>query len=1048
MNHELRLTAEKIRSRIETIRHFRFLSRKPIERFRFARLPDAGSKPDLDGDDASWPRLDWNSYWAGSDTHFVLRSRIRVPAAGGRPVGLHLPIGEGKDGFLHPEALLYVDGCPVASTNRFHRIVRLDSRYCDGRTRRIALHGWTGLAGWPPDPDDKSGIMLETCAIVQLDETLERFVTLAGVALESSELIDENRPEKYRILNALDAAFLTLDTREPIGMAFRESVPRALATLEAGLAEAGSPLPVTLHAIGHAHMDVAYLWPIPEIRQKNARTYANVLRLMEAFPAFRFSHTQPQLYKFTEEDFPGIFEEIRHRVSEGRWEILGGMWVEPDANIPGGEALVRQLLLGRRYFRERFGDAESPVLWLPDTFGFPASLPQLMKLAGLRYFVTSKLGWNQYNRMPSSTTRWRGVDGSEVIAHFLTTPRPVRHLPFPTNYKSDLSAAEVFGTWTNSSTKESIFELPICYGYGDGGGGPNEELVRKARSFSRMPGVPQVRFSSAREFFAALEAAGPGLPDWDGELYMEGHRGVLTTQGWIKRANRKAEVALHNAEALRVMAGQSGMPGDLARAWELLCLNQFHDILAGTAISRVFEDARRDFGEIDRLTSEGIERSLERLGMRGPAGARWLLANLAPCIQRALVELDAPGITSESLVDLATGSALRTQPLGSGVLVELPEMPPYSCAYLGTGEAVPEPGTGPTARSEGGGFILENEHLRIEFDRHGHVRRVYDKPFRREVLKPGGAGNELWAFEDRPVSWDAWDIDAFLEDRGERIGDLEAMEPVENGPLRAAVRLVRPFRNSTIVQKIMLARGSRRVDFETSVDWRERHTLLKAAFPVDIRAPSATYEIQWGEFERPTHRNTRWDFARFEVAAHKWVDLSEGNYGVALLNDCKYGHDVCGDMMRISLIRSPTMPDPRSDQGHHRFTYSLLPHAGNARRIVRDEAHGLNNPPVACRISDSSGPGTGRPFVSCDAPNVVVETLKPAEDGDGFVLRLYEAERIRGPARLDFDVAIDRVCNCDLLENNTGKIDVTGNRISIDLRPFEIRTLRCIPVRG
>ena len=1047
MSHALRLTASKIRSRIEVLRKYRFLSWEPIDRFRFMRLPDARSKPDLDGDDTSWPQLEWNSYWAGAGTHFLLRSTICVSAEDGASFGLHLPLGESADGYIHPEALLYIDGRPIASTNRHSRTIRLDPEHCDGRPHRIALHGWTGLSGWGPDPADMSKIMLSTCAIVRLDDALARFITLSSAALDSSELIDENRPEKYRILNALDAAFLVLDTREPIGQGFRSSVPEALVKLEAGLAEAGAPLPVTLHAIGHAHMDIAYLWPIAEIRQKNARTYANVLRLMDAVPEFRFSHSQPQLYRYTEEDFPELFARIKDRVRDGRWEVLGGMWVEPDANIPGGEALVRQLLLGRRYFRDRFGDAESPVLWLPDTFGFPASLPQLMKLAGLTYFVTNKLGWNQYNRMPSSTTRWRGIDGSEVIAHFLTTPRVVRHLPFPTNYKSDLSAEEVFGTWTNSSTKESLWDLPICYGYGDGGGGPNEELVRKAQSYDRMPAMPRVRFSTVREFFAALEATAPSLPDWDGELYMEGHRGVLTTHGWIKRANRKAEIALHNAEAARVMAGQPGMPSELTRAWELLCLNQFHDILAGTSIGKVFDDARRDFCEIDRLVNGVTGKSLERLESRVADGSRWLIANLSPCTQTALIELDETERSAGPLKDLVTGSALATQEIETGVLVELSAMPPYSCVCVGAGETSPACQTGSFVKSAGDGHVLENELLRLEFDARGLLRRVHDKENRREVFQPGSIGNDLQVFEDRPISWDAWDIDAFFEDRGESIEGLRSIDVIESGPLRASLRIERSFRDSTIVQDVMLARGSRRVDFRTRVEWRERHALMKVAFPVDIRSQSATCEIQWGEIDRPTHRNTSWDHARFEVAAHKWVDLSEGNYGVALLNDCKYGHDVAKGTLRISLLRSPVMPDPDSDQGSHEFNYSLLPHADRSRRTVRSEAHGLNNPPVVHRVSKPVASDPPKPFVTCDSPNVIIETLKPAEDGDGFIVRLYEAERCRGSVTIGFGNEIGRAFLCDLQEKEVGEVNVTDNRIMIDLGPFEIVTLRCVPHR-
>ena len=406
----------------------------------------------------------------------------------------------------------------------------------------LLLHGWTGLTGWPPDPSDRSRLFLKECAVIDVDTALRDFLLLAETALDLAGEIGEDRPEKHGILSALDAAFLVLDTRDPMEDAFRASVAHAAERLRDGLERAGAPLDITLHGIGHAHMDVAYLWPVAQIRQKNARTYSNVLRLMERHPDFRFSHSQPQLYAWTETDYPEIFEQIRVRVAEGRWEILGGMWVEPDANMPGPEALVRQIQLARRYCESRFGEgAETPVLWLPDTFGFPGCLPQLMVQAGLRWFVTNKVNWNQYNQMPASTTWWEGIDGTRVLAQFLTTPRDVQHLPFPTNYKSDLSAEEVVGTWTRSTIKDRVRDLPIAYGYGDGGGGPTDDLIGKLHAYGKMPGAPRLEPSTVRRFFETLEEKGPALPVWRGEVYLEGHRGVLTGNGRIKRANRKAE---------------------------------------------------------------------------------------------------------------------------------------------------------------------------------------------------------------------------------------------------------------------------------------------------------------------------------------------------------------------------------------------------------------------------------------------------------------------------------------------------------------------------
>nr|MDJ0822634.1 hypothetical protein [Paracoccaceae bacterium] len=410
MSHRLRLTAEKIAQRLRLIAPHVARARVPIDRFVLETLADATVAPDplLCAKEAPGEVLEWNSYWGEQNLHFALRSRFSVPRKWQNPA-LHLPLGVAGDIFTHPEALLYIDGRPHASADRYHHTVELPKALADGKPHALLLHGWTGLTGWPPDPTDRSRLFLKACAVVDIDRELQSFITLAETALDLSEAFHDNRPEKHAILSALDAAFLTLDTRDPMEDGFRASVGPAAERLMQGIEQAGPPLDITLHGVGHAHMDVAYLWPIAQIRQKNARTYSNVLRLMERHPQFHFSHTQPQLYAWTEDDYPEVFEAIQTRVAEGRWEVLGGMWVEPDANMPGPEALVRQITLARRYCESRFGEgAETPVLWLPDTFGFPGCLPQLMVQAGLRWFVTNKVNWNQYNQMPASTTWWEG----------------------------------------------------------------------------------------------------------------------------------------------------------------------------------------------------------------------------------------------------------------------------------------------------------------------------------------------------------------------------------------------------------------------------------------------------------------------------------------------------------------------------------------------------------------------------------------------------------------------------------------------------------------
>ncbi|MEO0387584.1 MAG: glycoside hydrolase family 38 C-terminal domain-containing protein [Pseudomonadota bacterium] len=993
MTHENRFTAEKIAQRLKLIQPFVFRNRQALAPFSLLPLANARVPPPLDADQDGWARIPHNSYWGRQDLNFIMRSHFTVPRDWRGNLALHLPLGEAGDIFTHPEALVYIDGRPIASADRYHHTVPLPEQLHDGQRHQIALHGWTGLAAWPPNPDSTEQLYMETCRLVTRDRPTQFFLWLANAALGTARELLDRRSERHNILTALDAAFLALDTRDPIGDAFYDSVPPALALLRRELARAGTPQDVMLHAIGHAHMDVAYLWPVAQVRHKVARTSSNALRLMDEYPSFRFSNSQAALYAFLEADYPQIFQRIQMAVARGQWEVMGGMWVEPDVNLAGSEALVRQLVLARRYFRQRFGEAETPILWLPDTFGFPWSLPQLAKQAGITWFCTNKMNWNQTNRMPSSTCWWQGIDGTRILAHVLTTPREVQHLPFPTNYKSDLSAREVLGTWEHSTAKQAVRNLPICFGYGDGGGGPTEGLIQTAKAYAAMPGMPKLKMSSIEEAFNAIADEADTLPTWNDELYMEGHRGVFTSNGWIKRANRKAEIALHEAEALAVLYGHTV---DLTDAWQRLCLNQFHDILTGTAIREVFEDAAQDYA--------AIETACDTANAPVPLGEDFVV-NTAPYPVKPLVE-------------------------AQGALHQMPEIPAYAARPLSAAVA-PTPGL--SLRRAGDRHVLENAHIRAEIDAAGRIARLFDKQASREVLS--APGNEFQIYEDRPLVWDAWDIDPFYEDRPSHLGPAAALEIVETGPHRAALCVVHRFGGSEIVQHIRLTSAAHHLEFHTQVDWHETHTLLKVAFPTTILSPRATFDIQWGHIERPTHRNTSWDAAKFEVCAHRWADLSDGGYGVALLNDCKYGYDVRDRVLRLSLIKSATMPDIGADQGAHVFTYALLPHAGPWQRTVPAVAAGLNH---GIRLA---GTAPRAPVLAFDAPNLVIETLKPADSGAGVVLRVFEAERKETTSTLRLPDWVRRATLCDLLETPETALEIVDGAVSLSLSAFQIATL-------
>ncbi|MFN8420852.1 MAG: alpha-mannosidase, partial [Anaerolineae bacterium] len=1042
MLHTVRWTLNKITKRLALIEPYVYKRRAPIGAFRYKTLSGPLEPPPIgaDVDDSTWTIIPPNTYWGTWVTDFIIRTDFRVPAEwdAESQLALFLPLGNSGD-FSHPEALAYIDGQPYASADRHHHEILLPQRYHDGKTHALALHGWTGLGGYDaPNIDPHTRLYLRECFVVQIDTPTRELIAAARASLQVVKQLDDNDPIKGHIFNALDDSFKLLDTRDPLGTeAFYSSVPAALAALKAGLLQAGAPMDVDIVGIGHAHIDVAWLWTLGQTVRKSGRTFSNVLRLMEQFPDYRFSQSQPQLYQYVEQHYPEIFEQIKARVQEGRWEPMGGTWVEPDCNAIGAESLARQFLLGRRYFRQHFGDADTPVLWLPDTFGYSWALPQLIKQAGMKYFVTHKMSWNQYNSMPHQMLWWQGLDGTRILTYFLTTPEG-GWLLNATTYNSEMTGPQLFGTWKNFRQKEVHNELIIVYGHGDGGGGPTREMLETVQQLGDHPGAPRVRPGTVNEFMERLETEiSPELPVWNGELYFEYHRGTYTSQSRNKWHNRKSEVLLHDAEFLAAWAALLAdyqYPQDtLTKAWELVCLNQFHDILPGSSIGEVYVDSARDYQTIRELATGVRDSAITALQMLLPASTVTAINALSFAGTRIGL-LDGTLSADTHLVD-GHGNSLIAQQVETGTLVEVPDLAPYSVTAL-----IEKQGTAPsksalTVAQNGDQIVLENELILVHIDTNGELTRVYDKTANREVLAPNATANSLLAFEDRPMDFDAWDIDIFYEDRSEKITGVESIAIVEQGPLRVAVEIKRSYRDSRIHQKIYLYRNSRRLDFETWIDWHEHHTLLKVAFPVQIMSPLATFDVQWGNVQRPTHRNTSWDWARFETCAHKWADLSEGNYGVAILNDCKYGHDIYDNVLRLTLLKSATNPDPQADQGEHRMTYSLLPHQGDWRDGVVSAAYDLNDPLILRRGTENGTSTSLGSLVSVDAPNVIIETVKRAEDGNGIIVRLYEHQRNRGKITISTSFALAEAYHCNLLEENQNALTVQEHSLELEVTP-------------
>lgn len=1054
MSHAFRWTAQKILKRLSLIEPLVYIQQQAIEPFRYITLESPLQEPPVEMgiDDSAWEVIQPHSYWGAWKTNFAMRSHFQIPAtwAADAPIALYLPMGDSGD-FSHPESLAYIDGKARASSDRHHHEIRLPDSLRDDQPHLLALHGWTGLGGWS-EAEPRTQPYMRECAVAQIHQPTRDLMVATRTALEVAKVLGESHPATAKLYDALDAAFQTLDTRDPLGTpAFYESVPDALDVLQRGIAGAGAPLDVDIIGAGHAHIDVAWLWTLGQTRRKAGRTFSNVLRLMEQFPEFTFTQSQPQLYQYTLETYPEIFTQIKQRVEEGRWELIGGTWVEPDCNTIGAESLARQFLLGRAFFRKHFDTEDTPLLWLPDTFGYSWALPQLMKQAGIDYFVTHKMSWNQYNQMPEQMLWWQGLDGTRILTYFLTTPEGDTYLPHATTYNALMSVEQAFGTWKNFRQKGIHNELLMAYGYGDGGGGPTREMLENMSALAQFPGAPRVRPGTAREFMDRLaEDAADKLPVWNGEFYLEYHRGTFTSQSRNKRSNRKSEFLLHDAEFLAAWASLNtdyAYPHEtFQQAWELVCLNQFHDILPGSSIGEVYADSARDYETIAQLGHSALEGAITALAHMLPSGADLIAIN-PTSFGRARIGLFSEALADgQQIIDGKTGAALMTQAVEDGTLLELPDTAPYALAALQLGEAAAITFPNELIIEETPeGIVLENGLVRVVFNRQGEITRLWDKEAGRDVLPEGAAANVLLAFEDRPMQFDAWDIDVYYEDRTERISNIESLRIIETGPLRAGFEIRHRYRNSTIVQRVSLQRGSKQIDFDTWVDWHEQHILLKAAFPLNILSPLATFDVQWGNVQRPTHRNTSWERARFETCAHKWVDLSESNYGAALLNDCKYGHDVLDNVIRLTLLKSATSPDPHADQGEHRMTYSLLPHTGDWRNGVVPAAYHLNNPLIVRRTAGGkAAEQSADSFVRVDSPNAVIETVKQAQDGNGVIVRLYEDQRARGKVTLSTGFPLAAVYRCNLLEENEAQLEIDGQSVSFELTPYQIMTLRLV----
>lgn len=989
---------------------------------------------EAEADTASWEDFDCKTmHWYGLDRHYWFKTTYKVPEElDGKRMWLHVKtqIDEWDDA-KNPQFLLFVNGVVTQGIDMNHREVFLCEQAKAGDELVLELQAYTGIL------HKEFNLIVE---MQEVDDRIEKLYYDLWVPVAAFSRMEEDDKNRRDIENILNKTVNFLDLRTPYSKEFYETLQEASDYIDEALySDMAGYKDVIATCIGHTHIDVAWWWTVAQTREKVGRSFATVLKLMEEYPNYKFMSSQPQLYAFLKERYPELYEQVKERIKENRWEPEGGMWVEADCNLTSGESLVRQFMHGKRFFKEEFG-LDNKILWLPDVFGYSGALPQIMKKCGIDYFMTTKLAWNQFNKIPYDTMMWKGIDGTEVLTHLITTlgvSQPIKD--FFTTYNGMLHPDAIMGGWMRYQNKDINNDILVSYGYGDGGGGPTREMLETSiRMEKGVKGIPTVRQEFARTYFEELKERVEGnnrLPVWEGELYFEYHRGTLTSMARNKRSNRKSELSLMDLELLSVLTQDKlAYPEEeLDAMWKKVLLNQFHDILPGSSIQEVYEVTKEEYAQLAEQLTAMTEERIKAIAGTGEA------VTIFNTTGKERDDVAVLGTCSADFLLDEDGNKYPVQQTKDGAVAYVKNLPSKGYKTLTKGNGALEEEKKP--------FTLVNDHqletpfFTVKLDDQGMFTSIFDKENDREVVQEGQRANLIRMYEDKPIYFDNWDIDIYYTEKYWDVDGVERMEWTEVGPVRAVLEIERKASNSTIWQKIIFYAESRRIEFSTHVDWKEHQTLLKVHFPIAVHTDEATFDVQFGNLTRKTHQNTSWDVARFESCGQKWMDLSEGHYGVSLLNDCKYGHSVKDSNMALTLIKSGIEPNPTTDQEEHDFTYAIYPHAEGWRQAgTVAEAYKLNQP----LLVEEGTSGGEFSFASVDSSNVILETIKKAEDKDGIVLRMYESENSYTKAKLTVHTSFEKAYICNLLEETEEEASVSGNEITVVLKPYEVVTVKVV----
>lgn len=988
----------------------------------------------------NWPQIEGDFAWGTPEGHHWFAGEIAVPAAdkGITPYLKLIAKNEILLGRTDPQCQVYLDGQICQAFDGFHRELYLP------QAQRAAGRATIHINAYTAEIERQLGVALVWCE--QHDAAADLYYDLA-ISFEAAIRLDENDARRHHLFNVIDRALNSLDLRAR-DASFSASVEAALEIAQNAFdQETHAP---TISAVGHTHIDVAWLWPISQTREKMVRSMSTACKLMDEYPDFVFMYNQCILFDWLKQDAPDLFERIKKHVKSGQFEIEGAMWLEPDVNIISGESLVRQILRGVKFQQDEFG-LTPRVLWLPDTFGYTAAIPQLMAQTGLDIFVTSKCSWNDTNRMPNDTFEWQGIDGTNVTAYLITaqTDDKGHRGDHRTDYGPHLDVSSTVGAWNRYEPKALNQNVLVPFGHGDGGGGPCKVMLENAKRMEKgVPGLPKVKLEGIRPYFDRLRQtianSDTPFPRWVGELYLEYHRGTLTSLAKNKRNNAAGEHILRELELLSVLAKLNGhdIEADLAEIdelWKILMLNQFHDILPGTSIPQVYIDSDADYADLfDR--GEALRQTLSPLAFE----AQTQLLNSQGVVRKnALVQFKAD--TTATAVDFGYGArALQAVHRANGQRLQVAPIEQIAPFARQTATTAPKAAY-QIAELSIDQHHLENAFLRVEVANNGEITSIFDKRARRELLRKGSVGNQLKVYQDKPLNWDAWDIDWFYEEKSWSIDTAAKIEVIETGPHRAALRIERAYNQSRLVQIISLQVDARQVEFDFYADWQESQSLLKAEFDFDVVSDQIKSQIQFGHVTRPTHRNTSWDQARFEASMHRWVAFEETDFAIGVLNDCKYGYSATDTHFGLTLIKSGIYPHPTADQEEHLCRYAIMvsddPHPVVAiNQQALDFACPLQvHAPLKEGAANATQPAS---LINWSASNVILHAAKISEDQSGVVFRLCEESGKRTRFTVKFDERLGDVQRTNLLEQVVAACPRNEDGlVEIELAPFEIVTL-------